>query len=456
MTKRVNLLEGNISEALIKLALPIMGTSFIQMAYNMTDMIWIGRISSDAVAAVGTAGFYMWLSVGLILVSKLGAQVKVSQLLGGGNYKEAKKYARNALQMNFFFAVLYSLIIVTQADKLIDFFNVDDVYVVNQAVVYLTIVGLGNIFPFTNQAMTSIVTGTGNSKTPFIITTIGLIFNIILDPMLIFGIGPFSELGVKGAAIATVLSQGIVFLLYILYAVKDDYIFANFQLLKKPEINCLKQIVKIGMPTAVQSAMFTFFSMIIARIIADWGPLAIAVQKVGSQIESISWMTSDGFSSALNAFTGQNYGANKYDRVKRGYYTSIKIISIVGIAATLLLIFAAGPIFNIFIPEKEALPYGINYLRILGISQFFMCIEIVTQGSFYGLGKTIPPSIIGIIFNASRIPLALLLSKENILGLNGVWWSISITSILKGIILSIMLMYYIKNKLGQNEEHVLN
>lgn len=456
MTKRVNLLEGNISEALIKLALPIMGTSFIQMAYNMTDMIWIGRISSDAVAAVGTAGFYMWLSVGLILVSKLGAQVKVSQLLGGGNYKEAKKYARNALQMNFFFAVLYSLIIVTQADKLIDFFNVDDVYVVNQAVVYLTIVGLGNIFPFTNQAMTSIVTGTGNSKTPFIITTIGLIFNIILDPMLIFGIGPFSELGVKGAAIATVLSQGIVFLLYILYAVKDDYIFANFQLLKKPEINCLKQIVKIGMPTAVQSAMFTFFSMIIARIIADWGPLAIAVQKVGSQIESISWMTSDGFSSALNAFTGQNYGANKYDRVKRGYYTSIKIISIVGIAATLLLIFAAGPIFNIFIPEKEALPYGINYLRILGISQFFMCIEIVTQGSFYGLGKTIPPSIIGIIFNASRIPLALLLSKENILGLNGVWWSISITSILKGIILSIMLMYYLKNKLGQNEEHVLN
>ncbi|WP_242947321.1 MATE family efflux transporter, partial [Clostridium haemolyticum] len=151
-----------------------------------------------------------------------------------------------------------------------------------------------------------------------------------------------------------------------------------------------------------------------------WGNVAIAVQKVGSQIESISWMTAGGFQTAISTFVGQNYGAKKWDRIIDGYKAAVIIVGTIGVFATCLLIFGAEPIFSFFIPEKSTIPYGVDYLKILGISQFFMCMEIATAGAFNGMGKTVPPAIVGIVFTGLRIPSALMVSKY--LGLNGVWW----------------------------------
>ena len=196
----------------------------------------------------------------------------------------------------------------------------------------------------------------------------------------------------------------------------------------------------------MQNGIFAFMSMVIAKILAQWGSTPIAVQNVGSQIESISWMTAGGFSTALSAFVGQNYGADRWDRIHEGYRKAIGLVSIIGIFATCLLIFGATPVFRIFIPDdSEAIKLGTTYLRILGLSQFFMCIEITTGGAFNGLGRTIPPSVVGIVFNALRIPSALLLSKTS-LGLNGVWWSVSISSIFKGIVLTGWFMIYLRKK----------
>lgn len=172
--------------------------------------------------------------------------------------------------------------------------------------------------------------------------------------------------------------------------------------------------------------------------------MPIAVQKVGSQIESISWMTAGGFQTAISAFVGQNYGAKKWNRIVKGYKIGILTVSIIGIFATFLLIFGAAPIFSFFIPEESTLPYGIAYLKILGVSQLFMCIEIATAGAFNGVGKTLPPSLISIVFTGLRIPMALILSSPNLLGLNGVWWSISISSVIKGILLISWFIVYLK------------
>lgn len=111
----------------------------------------------------------------------------------------------------------------------------------------------------------------------------------------------------------------------------------------------------------------------------------------------------------------------------------------------MLLYLAAGPIFAIFLQEKEALMGGIAYLKILSFSQFFMCTEITTAGAFNGLGKTIPPAVVGILFTGIRIPVALLISKESLLGLNGVWWSISMSSVIKGVVLPLWFLIYMKN-----------
>lgn len=436
-----DLTEGKILSALVKLAIPIMGTSFVQMAYNMTDMIYIGRLGSSAVAGVGTAGFFTWFAMALILISRIGAEIGISQSIGRNDISSAKKYAKNTIILNIILGLIYGVFLIIFRRQLIEFFNIDNKNVTDMAISYLVIVAVGINFYFINPVFTGIYNGTGDGKTPFRFNVIGLATNMILDPVLIFGIGPFPVLGVKGAAIATVFSQIVVTILFIVSA-KKSILIRHFSF-KAFDVEYIKKICKVGVPVAIQNGLFCIFAMIIARIISSWGEVPIAVQKVGSQIESISWMTAGGFQTAISTFVGQNYGAGKWDRIIKGYKAAILSVSIIGIFATVLLIFGAAPIFSFFIPEKDILPYGVAYLRILGVSQLFMCIEIATAGAFNGMGKTLPPSLVSIVFTGLRIPAALILSSPNILGLNGVWWSISISSILKGVVIFGWFMIYL-------------
>ena len=451
MKKSINLLEGSIFPSLTKLAFPIMATSLVQMAYNMTDMIWIGKISSGAVAAVGAAGMYMWLSNGLAILAKMGGQVKVAHAIGAGDHKEAVSYAQNTLQLGILFALVYGLICVVFTKPLIGFFNLNSPKVISDAEIYLKITCGVVIFSFLNQILTGIMTAMGNSKTPFFSTTIGLVFNIILDPVLIFGIGPFPVMGVTGAAVATVFSQMIVTIVFLVALSTDTMIFNDIRILSRPDSSSMKEIIQIGFPTGIQNMLFTAISMVVARLIARFGDNAIAVQKVGSQIEAISWMTADGFASAVNSFVAQNFGAKNIKRVKKGYKIAMRVMVMWGICCTAVLIFFPEPIFRIFIHEPEVLSMGVAYLTILGFSQLFMCIEITSAGTFSGIGKTVPPSFVGVSFNAARIPMAMILTLPVFgLGLNGVWWSITISSILKGVVLFTWLKIYMKKHLKES------
>lgn len=435
MRQKIDLLNGPVFSSLTKLALPIMATSLVQMAYNLTDMIWIGRISSSAVASVGAAGMYMWFANGIAVLAKMGGQVKVGHALGAGEKNEACSYARNAIQLSLLLGFCYGILCLVFHHPLIGFFRLNSAEVIHNAEVYLSITCGLVIFSFLNQVFTGILTAIGNSRTSFLATASGLVINIFLDPVLIFGIGPFPRLDVTGAAVATVFAQAAVTVFFLISVRKEPEIFMNLRLFSRPQISVLKAIIRIGLPSSVQSMMFTGISMIIARMVAGFGDAAVAVQKVGSQIESISWMTSDGFSAAVNSFIAQNFGAGNKERAKKGYRCAMMVVLLWGVFCTIVLVFFPAPIFRIFIPEDTVLPMGVDYLRILGVSQLFMCMEITTAGAFSGLGRTLPPSIVSISLTTARIPLALLLISTP-LGLNGIWWSITISSICKGLVLT--------------------
>ena len=435
MNDRLDLTQGRITEKLVKLSLPIMATSFIQMAYNMIDMIWVGKVGSSAVAAVGTAGFFPWLAMAFITISKVGAEVKVAQSIGNNNIEDTKYYIKSAIEINIILALIYTLFLLLFKNQLIGFFRLGDENVISMSKAYLTIVAFGMIFYFINPVFTAIFNGMGNSKIPFKINTLGLVTNIVLDPILILGLGRIPSLGVAGAAIATVFAQMVVTSCFIITIIKNKEVYFNIKLFKNIKVKYYKVLYNLGIPVALQSGLFTLFSMTLGVIVASFGPVSIAVQKVGSQIESISWMTAEGLAIALSSFVGQNYGAKDYDRIKKGCKITIIIGIILGIINTLVLVFLGKYIFSIFINEGESILKGTDYLKILGYSQLFMCIEIIITGIFRGLGKTLVPSMVSIILTGSRLPLAYIISKPNILGIDGVWWSISISSILKGIIL---------------------
>lgn len=450
MKRNVDLLEGPIAGSMARLAFPIMGTSLIQMAYNMVDMIWIGRVSSNAVAAVGAAGMYMWLANGITTIPRIGGQVTVGQSLGAMDKEAAIDYARASMRMGTLLGIIYGILCVLFAGPLIGFFKLNSPEVIRDAEIYLLITCGAIVFSFLNQVFTGILTAMGNTMAAFRATTIGLIINLVLDPVLIFGVGPISGMGVTGAALATVFAQIIVFVLYLATVWSEPVIFQHIHLTQRADKQHVRDIVRIGFPPAVQDALFSGISMVIARLIAGWGDAAVAVQKVGSQIESISWMAAGGFSTAVNAFVAQNYGAGKRERIKKGYKTAMGIMALWGIFTSFILIAFPEFFFRIFITEKDVLPMGVDYLRI--ISEFFMCMEITTAGAFQGFGKTVPPSVTGIVFNTLRIPGAMLLSSTA-LGLNGVWWTLSLSCVLKGLVLPVwFLIIFVKYyKSGRKE-----
>lgn len=453
MRKKIDLLEGSIAGTLARLAFPIMGTSFIQMGYNLVDMIWIGRLGSNAVAAVGAAGMFMWLANGFTMIPRIGGQVSVGQRLGAGNPEEGAEFARGALRMGAFLGVLYGIISLLLNKQLIGFFNLNSPDVIWDARVYLMITCGLIVFSFLDQVIGGILAAMGNTVTTFRVTTVGLVINLILDPLLIFGIGPLKGMGVAGAAFATVFAQIIVFVLYLRAVWREPIIFGRIHLCVRTPKQHIREIVKIGLPSAMQDALMSMISMVIARFIAGWGDAAVAVQKVGSQIESISWMMAGGFSTAVNAFIAQNYGAGKKKRIKKGYRKAIEIMAVWGVITTLLLWVFPEFFFKIFIKEPDVIPMGVDYLRIIGISEIFMCLEGAATGAFQGIGKTVPPSVTGILFNALRIPAAMILSATG-LGLNGVWWALSLSCVFKGTILPLWFKFALKKyeKQGIKEE----
>ena len=441
-----DLTTGPIIRHLFKLALPSIGASFMQMTYVITDMFWLGRMGEEAVASVGAAGFYTWFGTSLLLTTKIGAEIGVSQSLGRREPEQALSFIHHNLLWATVLSLFLSIIVLINAPHLIGFIGIPSEIVAQEGTSYLRIVALGFVFYFVNPTFAGIYMGMGNSKLPFRYLSIGVIMNLILDPVLIFGFGPIPAMGVSGAAWATVLAQITVWLIFFYHLIIRQEMTKLH--LKKFQFDwkISKRIFKLGLPVALESALFSIFAMILAKMVAFYGAVAIAVQSIGSQIEAISWMTSHGFATALGSFTGQNYGAGKRDRIKAGYKYTMMIGGILGIIVSLLFLLFGENIFSVFLNDPESVRLGAVYLKILAVSQIFMIFEITTRGSFNGIGKPNPPSLTGIIFTGSRIPVAAWLSAFPAIGLFGIWWAISLTSVVKGTFLPVWLMKVLREK----------
>ncbi|PNH19341.1 hypothetical protein B7R76_00155 [Mageeibacillus indolicus] len=434
--KSLNLLQGDIISTLTRLALPIMASALIQMAYNLVDTAWIGRLGYRSVAAVGAAGMFIWFGDGLLLLSRIGGQVYLGQNLGRGDFAAAQKTVRAALQLTACISLTYTILQFVFTPRLVAFFHFTEASTIQQAETYLRLVGLGYFFSFTTRVYTSLVTVDGRSKISMYATIIGLLLNFVLDPLCIFTFG----WGAAGAAIATVFSQAVVFICF-LWATRNEKLFRKLRILTCPDFREWRKILRLGLPPALQTMLYSSIAMVLARMITEFGDSAISIQKVGSQIESLSWMTAEGFGVALTAFIAQNFGAGQWKRTKQGFNKACLIMTCLGFVTTSILIGLPQYIFQIFITDPQVIPGGISYLRILGLSQFFMCLEIITAAAFAGVGQTALCSFIVVILTGARIPLAYYLIHTS-LGVNGVWWAISLSSIAKGIILTVLFKIY--------------
>ena len=446
-----NLTKGPILKTLTKLAIPIMASSFLGTLYNITDMAWIGLLGAKAVAGVGVGGMFTWLSQGLVSLARMGGQVQVAQHIGRREQEEAHGYAQAAVQMAALLGILFAAVVLILLKPLIGFFKLEDAEALAAAFSYTKIACGLIVFSFLSLTLTGLYTAQGDSKTPFAANLVGLAVNMILDPVLILGPGPFPRLGVTGAAIATVTAQFIVMSILVMriLVTKKENVLKGIQLFEKIPPKYVRGICKIGIPTALQGMAYCRISMVLTRMVSGFGAEAIATQRVGGQIESVSWNTADGFGAALNAFIGQNYGAGKMDRVKKGYRASLITVGVWGLFITLLFVCFPEQISGVFFHEPTAIATAVGYMIIIGYSEAFMSVELMTVGALSGLGKTHLCSVISITLTSARIPLAILLSGTA-LGLLGIWWALTATSVVKGIVF-VMAFYWITARMRNSK-----
>jgi len=423
-----DLTKGPIRRQLFNLAMPIMGTSFIQMAYSITDMIWVGRLGSEAVAAIGAVGILTWMTSSISLLNKVGSEVSVGQSIGAQNPENARTYAPHNVTISLLIACVWGMILFIFADQIISFYKLET-SIASNASSYLRIISTAFPFYFLSMAFTGIYNASGQSKIPFLISGTGLIVNMILDPIFILGFG----WGTTGAAMATWIAEGVVFSIFVYQLKKRHRLLGGFPFLTRLKGLYTKRIFILGIPVAMLNTFFAVINLFMGRTATTHGGhLGLMTLTAGGQLEAIAWNTSQGFSTALSTFVAQNFAAGQKNRLKGAYHTTLLMTSVFGFLCTILFVFFGNEIFSLIIPEKEAYEAGGIFLRIDGYSMIFMMIEITIQGLFYGTGRTIPPAIISITFNSVRVPLAIILSS--MLGVEGVWWAISITSMAKGIV----------------------
>ena len=445
-----NLTEGKIFPSLLRLGLPIAGVNAMNMAYNITDMFWLGRVSSGALAATGVAGLFLWLSVGLMLIGRIGAEVGVSQSRGRGDLDAAYKFSRTALYIAGMLGLAYGTFLLILRTQLVGFFNFQEVWVAQYAANYIAIMALGIPAVFISSSIDGSFLASGDSRTPFIIGSSGIVLNMILTPIFIFVLG----LGVVGAAASSVFVQYSVFITRVI-AIKHfrsrPFEKYNFIMPFSFKDDTVKQIFNLTWPVCLENTLFPLLTMFTTRFEAGFGASAVSMSRVGTQIESLSWLVGAGFGAALTAFVGQNFGAGKHDRVSSGVHYAIIALIIWGSIVTAILWFGGGIIFAIFLPEyapyPEMLRLFVTFTRILAACQILSNLEFAATNAFRGKGKTIPPSICSISSNVIRVPLAYFLSLTP-LGLLGIWIAVSFTAGLRGLVT--ILWYMIDSKRTKN------
>jgi putative MATE family efflux protein len=446
----LNLTEGHIMRQLLKLALPIMGTSFAQMAYNLLSIFWVGHLGSQTIAAVGSVAMLMWLVTTIALLAKIASEITIGQSVGAKKYHKAFRYASHTTTLALTLGVILAVLLFVFADGIISFFKLSD-DITSHAATYLRIITSCVPCILLSHNFSGIYNGAGRSSVPFRLNATGLVLNMVLDPIFIFGIGFIPEMGMFGAAWGTVVAQYVVVIAFLWRLKRKEVSFGNFPLLVKPQWGYMLRIIKLGTPVSVMNALYALINMTLARVAALYnGHIGLMSQTTGGQIEGVTWNSSQGFSTALGAFVAQNYAAGRLERARKAYFFTVLVMGVFGLFVSFSFVFAGGPIFSLFVNEDRAIFAGAQYLAIVGLSQIFMMSELTTQGMFNGVGRTVPPAVISISFNALRIPLAYFLAER--MGILGVWWAIAISTMLKGIILPVWFSFIYKGILYKKQK----
>ncbi|HIS13037.1 MAG TPA: MATE family efflux transporter [Candidatus Ornithospirochaeta stercorigallinarum] len=393
-TKVNGITEGRISSQLLLFFFPILFGTFFQQLYNTVDAIVVGQyLGTEALAAVGGGtGTAINLLIGFFTGLSSGATVIISQYYGAKDYKDTSKAIHTAIMIALIGGVLILAIGILFTRPILELIGTPD-DVIDLAESYMRIYFLGSIFNTVYNMGAGIFRALGDSKKPLYFLIVSCLVNIVLDILLV----GFTDLGVAGAAWATIFSQAASAVLVLIYLRKlDEDIKLKLRELKiDPMI--LKGTMRIGLPAGIQSVLYTISNLIIQANVNSFGTATAAAWAAYGKLDAVFWMAINAFGIAATTFVGQNYGARLYDRVRSGVKISLWMGGVMTILISGLFLLLQDKGLMLFTTDQEVLSIGVEILLILVPTWItYMPIEILS-GVMRGCGKTLIPTIITVV-----------------------------------------------------------
>ncbi len=413
--------------AVLALSIPAVFEGLLQILFNLTDMFWVGRgLGPAALAGVSTASFMVWLTLSVGEMAAIGLTAVQSRRLGEGRRREA---ARTVYQA-FALAVLLSLILGAAGLAALPYLFLlmgTPTEVTVQGAAYLSVYLTGVPLVFCYFVMAAAFRASGDTRTPLYLLGVSVTLNLILDPLVILGVGPFPRLEVQGAALATLLTRGLGCLIGYSLLVRRQIVERV-----RPRLPVMLKIARIGLPVSIGGAVFSMVYMALTRVTSQFGTAALAALGVGHRVESVSFMACLGFGFAAATAVGQNLGAGRPDRAERaGRVATVAALAVTGVAGAVFLV-APEQVMSVFSHDPEVIRAGGTYLRIVAVAQVFMALHLVPEIGMEGAGYTLLPMLSTVVLTMLRLPLAWGLST--VVGLAGVWWAISSTTVVRGLV----------------------
>ncbi len=414
-----DLTVGNESKVIFNFALPMLLGNVFQQSYNIVDSIIVGNyLGEKALAAVGASFPVIFVLVSLVIGVSIGSTIIIAQFFGAKDFVNVKKAIDSLLIFLFFASIIITVFGLIFCEQIFRSMNMPE-EILPDAVSYFNILLYGMILMFGFNAVSSILRGLGDSKTPLYFLIIATVLNIILVILFVRVFG----WGIKGSAIATVIAQGVSFILSIIYLNRfhDIIKFSLFNIKFHREI-FLKSL-KIGIPSGLQQTFVALGMMALLRFVNGFGTDTIAAYTVAGRIDSFAMQPAMNFSMALSTFVAQNMGANKADRVKKGFRTTLLMTSVFSVFISLVAILFGSQIMSLFTQSAEVIRIGHSYLVIVCSFYILFSTMITTQGLIRGAGDTLIPMFITLFsLWILRIPISYFLSRA--IGSEGIWWSI--------------------------------
>lgn len=427
MKNKYDLTEGSVLVNLVKFSIPLLIGNLLQAFYSVADTFWVGRfVGKDSLGAMANVVPLVFILVSLIMGFTMGTSVLVSQYTGANNQGLVHKTIHNSILVLGLSAIVMSIIGLIFSKDILLLMKIKPENL-QYALDYLNIYFYGLIFMFGYNVFSAILRGLGDSKTPLIFLAITSVLNIVLDPLFIVGWWILPELGVKGASVATLISQAVSFILSVIYLNRKLHLISHKLSDYRFNKDLTIKMIKIGLPTGIQQSLVSLGMMVLVSIINDFDSSdVINAFGVTSRIDQFAHLPAQSLSLAVSAFTGQCFGAQKYEKVKEGYkWGSILVVSITSLITLFAYIFPEV-IISFFNKDPEVIRIGSRYLRIVGFTYIPFGLMFITNGILRGAGDTVPPLIFTIAaLWVVRVPLAKILAKP--LGPDGVWLAIAIS-----------------------------